>query len=328
MPPELTSSAPAAYGRGVSELITRTYVEGDALAIADLMNLIEVNNGGDPSLTEGEVRGYLASLIKDLTRNSRIVVTPEGAVVGVAMTAAPPDGGSHADTFGGVHPEWRGRGIGRELFAWQVARLAEIHAERAPGVEWDLDAGTSVSDESGIRLFQRFGMRPERYFFDMLAPVGDVPAVPTPAGLRIVEYRDDMRAALYEAHVAAFADHWGSQRRPIDDWVALTVGSEEFRADLSRIALDGDGIAGYLLGYDGTPGKLYIGQVGTLRAWRRRGVAGALLAGALAAAAADGKALASLAVDADSPTGAVGVYERVGFTVRNRWVVYRRPLAA
>jgi hypothetical protein len=32
-------------------------------------------------------------------------------------------------------------------------------------------------------------------------------------------------------------------------------------------------------------------------------------------------------VDADSPTGAVGVYQRVGFNLEYRAVAYRRPLA-
>jgi ribosomal protein S18 acetylase RimI-like enzyme len=48
----------------------------------------------------------------------------------------------------------------------------------------------------------------------------------------------------------------------------------------------------------------------------------------MAAAAAAGKTKAALGVDADSPTGAVGVYERVGFAEHARFVAYRRPLRA
>jgi mycothiol synthase len=70
----------------------------------------------------------------------------------------------------------------------------------------------------------------------------------------------------------------------------------------------------------------HIGQVGTRRPWRRRGLAGALVADTMAAAAVAGKTTATLGVDADSPTGAVGVYERVGFSVRSRFVSYHRPL--
>lgn len=70
----------------------------------------------------------------------------------------------------------------------------------------------------------------------------------------------------------------------------------------------------------------YIPLVGTRRAGRKRGIATALLARALAEAQAAGFATASLTVDADSPTGALGLYQRVGFTVRDTWVAQFKPL--
>ena len=48
---------------------------------------------------------------------------------------------------------------------------------------------------------------------------------------------------------------------------------------------------------------------------RGRGVAGAVIAAALAAAAADGCARAALDVDTENTTGAFALYERVGFRV-------------
>jgi ribosomal protein S18 acetylase RimI-like enzyme len=103
--------------------------------------------------------------------------------------------------------------------------------------------------------------------------------------------------------------------------------SADFLPELSSIAFDGDEIAGYVLGYrDADPTRLYIGQVGARRPWRRRGLAAALLSQVLHSARAAGKDFASLGVDADSPTGAVGVYERVGFTVEARAVTYSRTL--
>jgi ribosomal protein S18 acetylase RimI-like enzyme len=104
------------------------------------------------------------------------------------------------------------------------------------------------------------------------------------------------------------------------------VESEEFRGDLTRIAFDGDEIAAYVLAYDNVEGREYLGQVGTRRPWRKRGVASALISASLMAAVADGKSSASLGVDADSMTGAVGVYERLGFEVKHKFVSYRRAV--
>lgn len=310
----------------MTNLITRAYVDGDAAPIADLMNLIEAADGADPFFAEADMRDSMTSWIKDTERDTRLVFAPDGSLVAVAMVAPPPPGGALADTSGGVRPDWRGQGIGRELFAWQLDRIAQMHAELAPGIEWRVDAATNVKDDSGIALFKRFGMTPERYFFDMRTPIVDPPTVATPAGLRIVAYTDDLLSAVYRTDMESFADHWGFEERDVDDWTGLTVGSETFRADLSRIAMEGDEVVAFLLGYDGVDNSLYIGQIGTRRPWRKRGVASALLAAALHAGAADRKEHAVLGVDADNPTGAVGVYERLGFTARARFVVYRRPL--
>jgi ribosomal protein S18 acetylase RimI-like enzyme len=171
-------------------------------------------------------------------------------------------------------------------------------------------------------------LEPARYWFDMVAPAVGVPAIAVPDGLKVVIYTDDAERDLYEAHMEAFADHWGYQRRTFDQWSLLAIRSSTFRPDLSRLAFDGDELAGYVLSYDDAdPARLYIGQVGVRRPWRRRGLAGALLAEVLTAAGDAGRTSAGLGVDADSPTGAVGVYERVGFAVESRAVTYRTMLS-
>jgi len=177
-----------------------------------------------------------------------------------------------------------------------------------------------------IRLFERLDLKQTRFYFDMDAPLSGVPAVEMPEGLRVVPFTADREEALHAAHMEAFSDMWGFQPRPFDLWVAMTIRSQTFRADLSRIALDGDEIAGYVLAYDSVGGRVYIGQVGTRRPWRRRGVAAGLLSQTMRAAAAAGKTTATLGVDAASPTGAGAVYERMGFQVTSRAASFRRHL--
>jgi len=72
--------------------------------------------------------------------------------------------------------------------------------------------------------------------------------------------------------------------------------------------------------------EAYVGQVGTLRPWRRRGLAGLLLATALAAAGSEGYGRASLTVDSSNPTGALGLYERAGFVVDHTSVTWAKPV--
>ena len=309
------------------QLTIRPYVEADAEAIADLMNTIDAEHGAEAGWTGGELRSFFKAWLRDPATDSRLVMTPDGVLAAVGIVSPPPDGGQRADMFGGVHPDHQGRGLGRELFAWQYERVRRLHTDTAPDAPWHVETGASVDDQAAIRLFERLGFGPVRYFFEMIAPLDSQRDEMTlPDGLVAVPYTPELAKPLYEAHMEAFSDHWGFQRRPFAKWVIRTVESEEFRPDLTRIAFDGDEIAGYVLAYNNVEGREYIGQVGTRRPWRKRGLASSLISASLAAAVADGKSTASLGVDADSPTGAVGVYERLGFEVKHKFVSYRRSV--
>lgn len=70
-------------------------------------------------------------------------------------------------------------------------------------------------------------------------------------------------------------------------------------------------------------GDLYDSVVGTVRAGRGRGIASALLAHA-PRGGEDGYDIASLEVDANSPTGALGLYERLGCQPDKTYALQRK----
>ena len=72
----------------------------------------------------------------------------------------------------------------------------------------------------------------------------------------------------------------------------------------------------------GTGPEIHIPYVGTLPAYRRRGLAASLLARVLRSSRAEGYDRASLNVDTDNPTGALGIYERAGFRQSYRQDAY------
>jgi mycothiol synthase len=71
-----------------------------------------------------------------------------------------------------------------------------------------------------------------------------------------------------------------------------------------------------------------VGQLGVRPAWRRRGLGGLLLAAALRSYRAAGFERSVLAVDSANATGALGVYERAGFAVKDTTVTWTKPLRA
>jgi mycothiol synthase len=314
-----------------AQLTSRPYADADAEAVTDLLNEGDVAAGGQPANGVDEIRAYLDSIVRDLARDTRVVVTPDGEVVGVGFVPTPPPGGFRVDLVGGVRPAWYGQGIGRGLLDWQLRRSRELHAALAPAATWSVHTDALAGDEPAIRLYERFAFTPVRHWFEMVADASvagaRAVAAPLPDGLSIVPYTPRFGNDLYAAHADAFQDHWGYQRRPEGEWRRLTVDSPAFLPGLSRLALDGTRIAGYCLSYtDPQPHRIYVGQVGTSREWRRRGVASALLGAMLAAAGNAGITEVVLNVDASSPTGAVGVYERAGFAVDLQGATYALSL--
>jgi mycothiol synthase len=304
----------------------RPYRPDDVVPVTALMNVLEQAGGAGHHFAAGEVGARMAR-IQDPGQDTRLVLAADGSLAALGVAIPPPPGGSQARAEGGVRPDCRHRGIGRALLAWQFQRATAQHAARAPEATWAIQAGAGTADPDAHRLFRRFGLNLVRYFHEMSAPTAGGRAARRPAGLRVTAYAAGLRAAVHQAHAEAFADHWGFEPRPLDDWARRTVGADLFRADLSRVALDGGQVAGYLLAYDAAGGGLHLGQIGTRRPWRKRGLASALVADSLAAAAAAGLATASLGVDADSPTGAVAVYERLGFTAQGApFACYGREL--
>jgi mycothiol synthase len=75
-------------------------------------------------------------------------------------------------------------------------------------------------------------------------------------------------------------------------------------------------------------GEGWIEAVGTLPAWRGQGLASALLVHSMRAFIAEGLQRAGLDVDTQNPTGALRLYEKLGFTAAKRTVIFTKNLDA
>jgi ribosomal protein S18 acetylase RimI-like enzyme len=70
--------------------------------------------------------------------------------------------------------------------------------------------------------------------------------------------------------------------------------------------------------------QAWIGDLAVRRPWRKRGLGSALVAGSLRAFAAAGFPYAALGVDAENLTGALAIYERLGFRAYQRFVALEK----
>lgn len=228
--------------------------------------------------------------------------------------------------LGWVHPDWRGLGIGRHLLAWQIERAAERLRQCDPDLPWCVRTYEWEWIAEAQRLYARFGLKPVRWFEDMVRSLAEPMEAPVPAGVKILPWDHASVEDTHRASTESFRDHWGSTPRDFESWRHLLT-STGMRADLSFIAeADGEVVGVCLNSHfpedEAITGRVdgWITHLGVIRPWRKRGIASALIARSLEAFREAGFTHAMIGVDADSPTGASGLYRNLGFTPTHRVV--------
>jgi len=311
---------------------------GDVAALVRLHEDARIADGGSEVATEEFTRHELEDPNAPPATNSLALELPDGSLAAsiVVMERLHGTGARRVFLWGVTHPAHRGRGIGSAILGWGVARGEEILAARPGDLPGLVEAFKEVRLADAVALHEAAGFRPARWYFDMRRDLREpLPAMPHLGGLELRPYEAAWGELVRLAHNEAFADHWGSEPQTPEVWNREFVGDPYFRGDLSLVAFDGEEIAGYAVNYVAEADweatgvrEGWIGQLGVRRPWRKRGLATALLVRSMAAFAAAGLEAATLGVDAENPTGALGIYERVGFRPIRRSVRLQRPYGA
>jgi mycothiol synthase len=231
-------------------------------------------------------------------------------------------------TWCSIRPEFRRQGIGRALLERLGVRtqaLATLH-----GASIILGARAPTTQHDALALFEQFSMRPARHFFEMSCDLGAIPALQLPPDLQLRPWVERDDHAIWLASEEAFADHWGVKPEPFELF-EHRVNSGRLNREGSFIAWDGGEIAGGALNDMGPAAaarrgqnRAWVGMLFVRRAWRKHGLGRALLIASLRKARDMGHAAVGLNVDAENLTGAVRLYESVGFAVSATSVAYHR----
>jgi mycothiol synthase len=260
-----------------------------------------------------------------MRRDTWCVLAPDGSLAAYAELANQGPGNLSANSS--VHPAHRGKGIGSVIVRLLEARGRELTPEAPEGVEVSLFNSVMQADQAGSGLLEREGYRVARVFWEMRIELSKEPEQPSlPAGLRMrgfVPEQDDH--AVYEANEASFADHWGHTDRTFEQWHER-MERPDFDSTLWLLIEAEDGtIPTFLQGWMGSD-LGYISTVGTLRAWRGRGLASALLRAAFRNYWQRGVRVVTLHVDAQNASGATRVYEAVGMYQSASAAIYQKLL--
>ena len=222
-----------------------------------------------------------------------------------------------------VAPAHRGWGLGAALLAWTWA------VARADGRD---SVGQTVSDRrtDAAELFRTHGYEVGHTSWALRIELGEeAPASPElPAGLAFRDYRpgEDDRA-IYEVIDTAFDEWQGRESHGFDNWAPAFLRRAEVVPSLVPLVVDGERIVGVALNYhyglsDDTEG--WTQQLAVDAAYRGRGLGRALLRESFRRFHGVGYRRCGLSTD--SRTGALGLYEHVGMSVRSSFTRYTKRL--
>jgi mycothiol synthase len=262
------------------------------------------------------------------------IVEVDGAVVAEAQVWRVMRAGRPVFEVGGtVHPAHRRRGIGRALLAENLRRATERALAEPAGTRLVARAYPDAQEAGHRAILADAGFEIVRHFFLMRRPTLEaIPDLPLPAGLDVRPVTPDQHRAIFDAEEEAFRDHWEAREQG-DDVFRTTFARPELDTGLWVVAWDGDEIAGVVQAWVWPEENERLGvrrgwleHISVRRPWRRRGLGRAISALAMVRLRAAGMDDAMLGVDSENPTGALGLYEDLGFEVDSTSAAYERPL--
>ncbi len=237
--------------------------------------------------------------------------------------------------LGFVVPAWRRNGIGRALLEWLERRQSAVAAQHNSSAQKLFNLYVTQPEIGRAAMLEKAGYEPARYFFSMLrSDLEKIRSFPLPAGIEMRPVVPEHYRAIWEIDKEVFASHWGRARAVEGDYGAwLTCSS--FQPELWQVAWDiaTNRIAGQARPYIDQSGNCEAGRlrgytefIVVREQWRKRGLAKALVSSSLQAQKAVGLCESALEVDSDNPSGATNLYEICGFVIKERNVVYRKPV--
>lgn len=311
------------------DLKWRPLTAEDAKASSDLLNAIETVDKIGENYTEEDTLTELVDPYADLDRAS-LAAFDGNVMVGYMKVRFKPFAKEVHRVFldGGVHPAYRRRGIGTVLVEAGMKAAKALHALHHPTLKLAIDFHKAEHIAGLAELVRSQGFTPVRYFQRMERALGDaIPDAVISAGMRIEPWSVQNDEDFRSVRNASFDDYWGAAPMPVDHW-KNKITNQTFQPEVSFLLRDAAGIpVGILVTMCWEADTEATGVrdahfmvIGTLREHRKRGVASALIAHALRAAADRGYDQASLSVDSASPSGAPRIFEKAGFTPKMRYV--------
>jgi mycothiol synthase len=305
----------------------RVDLDADVDRLVALINESSIVDGTEMAYSADEVRHDLSHKSNFDIERDLVVAELDGRLVGeVEVNVVVRDGIAVHSFAGWVHPDARRQGIGRSLARWVEQRSREVAATWRPEPH-ELGAWVDSNGAGGLALLSR-GLPASRWPDGLSGPS----RTPLPAGLELRPVVEADHRRIWDADTEAFRDHPAAAERTeehFEGWFTMP----NLDTGLWRVAWDGDEVAGsvWSLVWPEENEKLGLGRgwlehISVRRPWRKRGLATALIADTLRMFRDMGLDEGALGVDSENPTGALQLYESLGFRRHRTGISFRKSI--
>ncbi len=320
------------------KISTRPYGgDSDVQAVCDLLNLCDKIDKTDDSYAVEDLRLEFEHPKLNKEKDLRLWESSEGELLGFGQIWLELETEGKIDGFSyfRIHPDYRHTDVADQIVHWLEQRIAEeTKARKLPGYLFN---GIRSYEDFAKNLLEKHNFSIARYFFRMVRPLNEpIPEPQFPEGytLRHVSDEQDLEKWV-ETFNLSFIDHWNHHPTTLEEhkhWLKDEKYNQE--RDLVLVAPDGT-FAGFCfceVDPDDNVRKNrkrgWIGLLGTRRGYRGLGLGKGLLLAGLQRLKLEGMEAAVLGVDAENPTGALQLYESVGFTKEYTSISYRKEISA
>ena len=278
---------------------------------------------------EYEIPGF------DITKSVHLVEDRSGKLAGLVEVWDESNPPVHPYVWFSVDPDLENQGLEDYLLAWAEERSHQVLDRVDPEFRVSIRSSADQAVKSSGKAIQAAGMKHIRHYFRMRIEMSEAPPSPVwPDGITMRLYNPDQDArTVYEVDEEAFQDHFGFVKEDPEEgfekFMHHMAGDDSYDPSLWFLAVAGEEIVGICIcrrygPEDRTTG--YVSSLGVKRAWRRQGIALALLQQSFGEYYKRGKTKVDLGVDAESLTGATDLYKKAAMFVLRRYDMYEKEL--
>jgi mycothiol synthase len=321
-----------------SEYTWRPARQQDASAIYQMLLDIETVDQRGSIMTLDDVLRDFENPECNPATDTLLALSSDGKVAASGWVFSPPATEHEVLVWvsGEVHPAHRRRGLGDNIMTWMETRARQILATQPGELKKIIRTNTPEDLLDRLELFEQHGFLPVRSSYRMRRDLDQsIPGWSVPEGVTLSLWESDLDLETLMAFNSSFSDHWGAIPYSEELWRLWLTGHPSFHPELSFQAIVEDqsrkrGVIGFCLSkIKEAPTSIpriqegWIQELGVIRQWRKKGVATALLCAAMQAFQQVGLDYAGLDVDTENLSGALRIYERLGFYPIQRVIFYQ-----